>query len=172
MRQIIQKELVNRYGDRLLLFTMGVDSNGELLEMEAIYGPHSLKPPLHYHPYQEERFEVLSGKFSVQVDQKEDIYRVGDSFIVPAGSSHTRHNVSDREGRLSWQVRPAMRTAEFFEKMWGEDAAGESKEKSTPNLSQLVVVLREYHQEFRLARPPYFVQRILFSALAQIGRLF
>ena len=30
--------------------------------------PSPSRPPAHYHPYQEERFEVLSGKVNVAVD--------------------------------------------------------------------------------------------------------
>src|SRR5215470_5495475 len=37
------------------------DTNGELLEMEAIYRPTSSPPPAHFHPKQEETFTVVSG---------------------------------------------------------------------------------------------------------------
>jgi len=33
----------------------------ELLELEAVYDPGGSPPPAHYHPSQDERFEVLAG---------------------------------------------------------------------------------------------------------------
>jgi len=50
---------VNSAGQAHLIFRKtGVDTDGELLEMEARYPTNSSQPPYHYHPYQEEHFEV------------------------------------------------------------------------------------------------------------------
>jgi hypothetical protein len=39
-----------------------------LLEVEAVYTkPTPSRPPVHYHPRQEERFEVLHGRLNVLV---------------------------------------------------------------------------------------------------------
>ncbi|NIS30833.1 MAG: cupin domain-containing protein, partial [Actinobacteria bacterium] len=53
---------------------------GDLLEVRAEYPPDSSQPPAHYHPNQEERFEVLRGRFEAVIDGEEAVYEAGDSF--------------------------------------------------------------------------------------------
>jgi hypothetical protein len=58
------------------------------------------------------------------IDGVERRYTTGHSFEVPAG---TRHQMAaDGPARMRWQVRPALRTAEFFERLYGggADSAG------------------------------------------------
>ncbi len=53
-------------GQHLIVRNTAQDTGGELLEVEAVYTkPTPSWPPVHYHPRQEERFEVLSGRLSV-----------------------------------------------------------------------------------------------------------
>jgi quercetin dioxygenase-like cupin family protein len=157
---------------RLTVRQTGADTDGELLEMEARYPAHSPQPPAHYHPYQEERFRVLQGRFRTRIDGLEKVYETGETFIVPANTPHWMHNIGDTEGCLLWQVRPAMRTQALLETMWGLEADGRTNASGVPNLLQLAVILHEYADEFRASSPPYAVQRILFGVLAPIGRLF
>lgn len=164
------REFAQPNGERLTFLKTATETNGDLLEMEAIYNPNSPQPPLHYHPYQEEQFRVLSGTFRTKVGEYEHTYESGDEFTVPAGTPHWMHNVSEEEGRLRWQIRPAMKSQEFFATMWGLAGDGETNADGVPNLLQLAVILREYRDEFRASSPPYFVQRLLFALLAPIGR--
>jgi quercetin dioxygenase-like cupin family protein len=156
---------------RLTFRKTGTDTDGELLEMEARYPPNSSQPPYHFHPYQGERFEVLQGEFRTKIDGVERSYRAGEEFIVPVNTPHWMYNTSDEEGRLLWQVRPAMKTQAFLETMWGLGTDEETNTNGLPNILQLAVILREYSDEFRASSPPYPIQRILFAILAPIGRL-
>lgn len=167
----MEREFAHPNGERLILRKTTDETNGELLEMEASYNPNSSRPPLHYHPYQEERFQVLSGAFRVKVGEAEHTYHAGDAFTVPAGTPHWMHNVSNEEGRLLWQIRPAMKSQEFFATMWGLAADEKTDADGVPGILQLAVILSAYRDEFRASSPPYFVQRLLFALLAPIGRL-
>src|SRR4051794_19009643 len=88
----------------------------EVLEMEATYGGTSGLPPEHFHPRQAERFEGLEGKVRAGVDGTEHSYEAGDVFEVPADTPHQM--TGDGPARVNWQVRPALRTAEFFERLY------------------------------------------------------
>lgn len=159
-------------GNRLTVRQSSADTNGELLEIEARYPAHSVRPRSHYHPHQEERFEVLSGVFRAEIGGVEQTYQAGESFTVPANTSHRMHNVGDTDGCLLWQVRPAMKTQAFLETMWGLEADGKTNAGGVPNLLQLAVILQDFRNEFRASSPAYPVQRILVGILAPIGRLF
>jgi quercetin dioxygenase-like cupin family protein len=145
------------------------DTNGELLEVRATYKPESPSPPAHYHPQQYERFEVLRGTFCAVIDGKETIHRPGDTFMVPAGAIHWMHNIASERGELLWQIRPALRTEYFFTSFWTLDQESAGSDRS-PNLLQIAVLLPEFYDEFRLASPPFIIQKLLFGVLSVLGR--
>lgn len=113
----------------------------ELLEMKASYSGEAGMPPEHLHPKQAERFEILEGRMHAVIDGEERIYGEGESFEVPAGTPHQM--AAQEPTRMRWEVRPALRTAEFFERLYGEgpDSAREMGEG----------FFREFEDEFRLA---------------------
>jgi quercetin dioxygenase-like cupin family protein len=111
------QEIHGEGGFRLLLVRTGEETGGELLEMEASYAGTGAMPPEHLHPSQAERFEVLEGSVRVIAGGEERTYGAGESFEVPAGTPHRMG--ADEPSRVRWQVRPALRTAEFFEELHG-----------------------------------------------------
>jgi quercetin dioxygenase-like cupin family protein len=117
------QELHGQDGYRLRL----VRIEPELLEMEAIYGGSGRFPPEHFHPSQDEHFEVLAGTVRVIADGEERRYEAGDAFDVPAGTVHQM--AGDPPARVRWEVRPALRTAEFFETLYGGDVPADFLER-------------------------------------------
>jgi quercetin dioxygenase-like cupin family protein len=116
------QEIEGYGGFRLRLVKTGEETGGELLEMEATYGVGSTLPPEHFHPSQDEHFEVLEGAVLTVVGGQERRYETGESFDVPAKTPHQM--TGDGPATVRWQVRPALRTAEFFERLYsgaGED---------------------------------------------------
>lgn len=89
----------------------------DLLVMEAAYDATGRMPPEHFHPSQEERFTILEGQIRAIVDGNEAVHDEGVTFEVPAG---TRHQMAAEGGpaRVRWEVRPALRTADFFETLY------------------------------------------------------
>lgn len=98
-------------------------------------------PPTHLHPQQAERFEVLEGAMRAVVAGEETLYEEGQSFDVPAGTPHQM--AADGPTRMRWEVRPALRTPEFFERLYG-DGPGSAREMGERFLA-------EFEDVFRLA---------------------
>jgi len=121
------QEIEGPNGYRLRLVRTGED----VLEMEASYSGTGGWPPEHLHPKQGERFEVLEGAIRARIDGAEHRYEAGQIFEVPAGTPHTM--AADGPARTRWEVRPALRTAEFFERLYSGD-----------------IDLAEFTDEFRL----------------------
>src|SRR3954462_13134417 len=105
-------------GFQLTLVELGEDA----LTMEARYAGNGQLPPEHLHPTQDERFEVIEGRVRVVLDGEEHRYRAGAEFNVPAGTPHQM--TGDGEALIAWEVRPALRTAEFFERLYTEVVTG------------------------------------------------
>ncbi len=125
---------------KLLFVRTADETDGELLEMEAYYSGDGGMPPMHLHPAQEERFEVLEGSMRAIVGGEEQVYGQGESFEVPAGTPHQMG--TDEPTTMRWEVRPPMRTAEFFERLYGDgpDSAQQMGE----------AFFAEFDAEFRL----------------------
>jgi hypothetical protein len=111
------------------------------LVMEASYSGEAGMPPEHLHPTQTERFEVLEGSMRTIIDGEERTYGVGEPFEVPPATPHQM--AAQGPTRTRWEVRPALRTAEFFERLYGE-GPGSARELGEKFFD-------EYADEFRLS---------------------
>jgi quercetin dioxygenase-like cupin family protein len=97
----------------------------DVLEMEASYTGEAGMPPMHLHPSQAERFEILEGSMRAKIGDEERVYEAGEVLEVPAGTPHQM--AAEEPTRMRWEVRPALRTAEFFERLYG-DGPGSARE--------------------------------------------
>jgi quercetin dioxygenase-like cupin family protein len=127
------QEIEGQGGFRLRLIQTAAKTDGELLEMEVSYGGTGGLPPEHLHPRQVERFEVVEGTVRTIIDGAERRYGPGEKFEVPAGTPHQMGG--DGPARMRWEVRPALRTAEFFEALHGD---GPDSASAAPSLAEFV----------------------------------
>jgi mannose-6-phosphate isomerase-like protein (cupin superfamily) len=162
--------LVLHDGEKVTIRTTSADSDGELLEVDAEWAPAvGHKPPVHFHPYQDERFEIREGELSVKRNGEIHVLRAGDSLDVPRGTVHSMWNSAGTVTRASWQVRPALRTEEFFRAVHGMRAAGKTGKGGMIDLPAAGLVFQAFPDEFRLAMPAP-LRRPLVGLLALIGR--
>ena len=141
----------------------GEETNGALHVQEARYPARSAPPPMHRHRKQEERFQILEGALDFRVGDEKRTVTAGEELVVPRGALHRAFNPGDTSTLVIWETRPALRTAEFFFSM---DRASRGKGRARPRLTDAAAILREFRDEFELAKPPPFVQRIVFGCLA------
>ena len=158
-------------GQRIIFRRTSGDTAGGLLEVESVYTtPSPSRPPTHYHPSQEEIFRVLAGELHVVAYGGHRVLKKGETLVIVEGS---RHQMWAEEAgvRVNWQTRPALETAAFFETVFGLASEGKTDEKGVPNLLQSAVIARKYAGVFRLASPPWPIQKLLLAVLAPLGKL-
>jgi quercetin dioxygenase-like cupin family protein len=165
-------ELVNpATGLRTVFRETAATTDGELLQVDWIGEPRWTTGPDHAHPYQEERFEVLSGKLGLRADGVEQSHGAGDVIVVPAGMPHSAWNAGDGEVHVLVDFRPALRTETAFETLAGLARDGLTIGPGVPrNPLRLALVLREFADEIQLVRPPAAIQRALLGPLAALAR--
>src|SRR6185436_11671710 len=95
------------------------DTNGELLEMISVYPPQSNEPPPHYHPQQDEYFEVTKGQLTVRLGNELKNLVKGEKLHIAKGQVHSMWNSSGEETEVNWKVVPAMDTEYFLETLTG-----------------------------------------------------
>ena len=91
----------------------------------------------HIHPEMEESYEILEGTAAFKIDGNEFVATAGDSVVVAPGKPHLAWNPTDRIVRLRITMRPPLRWAEFTERLFSGDSAGD--------------LLEEYSREVELA---------------------
>ena len=105
--------------------------------MEQSYEADAEAPPRHYHPSQDEHFEVLEGSIALRVGHEHRTVPAGESFDIPRGTVHTM-GPAGGPATVRWEVRPALRTEEFL--------------TQTPDeFSDRLAWIQRFAEEFRLA---------------------
>jgi len=147
------------------------DTGGQLLEMETTYPARSPKPPLHYHPQQEEHFVILSGEMTANVDGEVRILKQGDTLHIPKNAVHAMWNHTKEPAVVNWKVRPALDTEYLFETATGLANDGKTSKGGAPTLLQSALLITRFSREFRLTKPKLWAQRIVFGLLSPFAWL-
>ena len=141
------------------------DTNGSLLEMEAIFSPHSKEPIAHYHPRQEEDFTVLAGALTIRINGQLKVLYAGDRLHIAPNNVHAMWNNSDEKTLVNWKVKPAINTEYFMETLAGLAADDKTDDTGKPGILQIALIADKFSNVVRLAKPPYTVQKIVFKLL-------
>ncbi len=155
---------------RLVFLKTAADTDGRLLRFEQVVQRDHAPVPAHIHPRQEERFRVLSGRMGVESGGRGQVLEAGEEISVPPGTPHTFWNAGDGELRHTVELRPALKSEEFFETIFGLQRDGRLVAGRPPNPLMMAPVVVEHGNW--LAGPPVFLQRLVFPVLAGLGRLF
>lgn len=149
----------------------GNETGGQLLEMESTYNAYSKEPAAHYHPFQSEDFRVVSGELTVRIDHQLKVLKIGDAIHIPMTKVHSMWNNTNGTTIVNWKVQPAMDTENLLETATGLANDGKTNEEGMPNILQVALMASKYSDVFRLSKPPFFVQRMVFAILTPFAYL-
>src|SRR5215211_2666650 len=152
-----------------IVFTQtAADTNGELLKFDYFLAAGKETGTEHMHPRQEERFRVVKGSVAGEIDGEERSAKQGDEVVMQPGEWHVWRNDGDVEAQLDVEVRPAMRTEDYYEVMAEVDVS----ERGIPNPVHAAVVMKEYRDENRIKRMENpLIKNVIFPVLRTIGKL-
>jgi len=159
-------------GQRLTFLATARDTAGVVFRAEGAFPPGGFAGVKHIHPHQDEHFEVLAGRAAFQVDRRENVLGAGETIDVPAGTRHTFASAGDEEMRVLFEFRPALDSIDrFYEVYFGFAQEGRVNAQAVPGLLDIAIVWASLSEHAVLARPPAWVQHLLFRMLAPIARL-
>jgi quercetin dioxygenase-like cupin family protein len=111
----------------------------QLLVMRATWTRPGHRAVEHIHPEMEESFEVIDGRAAFRIGGAERFADPGEVVVASPGIPHLAWNPADGPVRLKITMGPALRWADFVERLFaGEDAA---------------TLLREFSREIALVPP-------------------
>jgi mannose-6-phosphate isomerase-like protein (cupin superfamily) len=158
-------------GERIVFNKTSAETNGEAVEIEVYVRPGGVVAAAHVHPYQTERFEVISGRIGMKLGRRKLEAGPNDIVVVEPGTSHKFWNAGDEELRFVTVIRPALQFERLLETMFGLAADGKTNRKGMPNPLRLAVIAREHFDDVRLPFPPVWMQRAGLALGAPVGRL-
>lgn len=158
-------------GQQISFIQTSDDTGGELLEMESLFQPNSKEPVPHYHPFQEEFFTVLEGELCVRINNGIKILTQGDILRIKKNQVHSMWNSSSNTTRINWKVMPALDTEYFLENGIGIANEKKTDEKGMPGLLQIALLANRFSHVYRVAKPSYAIQKILFTLLTPFSYL-
>lgn len=128
--------------------------------------------PRHIHPRQVETITVIRGRIRLSLaDNGQRVLEPGQSWEIPCGTPHTWAAI-DSHVELQIEFRPALRTRRLMTRLFGLAEAGRTNSRGMPNPLQVSLIALEFEREFRLASPPWRVQKLVLTALAPLARTF
>jgi quercetin dioxygenase-like cupin family protein len=158
-------------GQDICFLRTSKDTSGTLLEMEAVFSAHSKEPIAHYHPSQEEDFTVLAGELTVRINGQLRVLQAGERLHIAPNEVHAMWNNSDEKTMVNWKIRPAINTEHFLETLTGLAADDKTDENGKPGILQIALTANKFSNVFRMAKPPYPVQKIVFRLLSPFAYL-
>jgi mannose-6-phosphate isomerase-like protein (cupin superfamily) len=159
-------------GERVTFVETAASSGGKLLRIDVLIQPGRPSPPLHVHRAFPERHEVLEGRLGIVMAGDERLVEAGGTIEIPAGTPHTFRVAGDAPMRTIVEHPAPRRFEDFLDRVYALAREGKTDEKGAPrNILQTAVLARPHLEEFALVKPPYAVQKALFTVLAPLGRL-
>ena len=104
-------------GERITFLSIADD----LLVMDDVWPRPGHRAIEHVHPEMEERWTVIEGRAAFRIGNEELELGPGEWVAAAAGTSHLAWNPTDAPVRLRIEMRPALRWAEFTERLFRGD---------------------------------------------------
>jgi mannose-6-phosphate isomerase-like protein (cupin superfamily) len=85
-----------RTGQRIRFVHTAADTNASLLRLETVNPPTAVPEPMHVHPRQESRAEVIAGTLRFDIDGEERRLAPGDVLTIPPARPTTSSTTGTR----------------------------------------------------------------------------
>lgn len=157
-------------GERVVGITDPLEHPDGVLVAELHVAPGGRVALAHRHPGLVERFHVLRGQITYLIGDREETLGPGGAAEVPAGVLHDWWQVGEEEAVVVCEVDPGGRFSEMVGTFFGLARDGKVDKKGVPHPLQLALTAREYRDTMVAAKPPPWIQNIVFAVLAPIAR--
>ena len=159
-------------GERLVFELTSSDTDGECTSFVTFVEPGGFVASAHVHPFQSERFEVISGRLGVKLGREKSELGPGETAVIKPGTAHKFWNAGDELLCFRAEVRPSLQFESLIETMFSLAADGKTNRKGMPAPLRLAVVANHHFDVARLPVIPHALQKAALIPGALIGRAF
>jgi quercetin dioxygenase-like cupin family protein len=174
--QILENEVT---GVRVVFVKTPQDTGGLQVVHEFTYPPSTGREYPHVHRLSSDKFEILEGQASYQLNGETHAAQAGDSFDFPPGLPHLHpwNNGSDVLKLRQTVTFPTPHMTELekidgiVETFFGLAKDGKVNKDGVPSFLQVMVSFGDLLPELAMPGIPIGVQRVMMGVMAAIGRL-
>lgn len=148
-----------------------LDPQAPRVECVITMAPGAVGPPAHIHPRQSETLEVISGHLLATINGEKRKLSTGERTTAELGQTHTFANASPTEPLVfRATIEPALHIQWFISECAKSAIRGGGYWKNL-SILEYACIVRTNPDEYKLGGVPFFIQDVLFSCLAALGRL-
>ena len=156
-------------GEKITWLETAKESKGKVLRLDFSVRPKGALPVRHFHPRQDETFEMKRGTLKVEVNGQIHYLQPGERITIPQGAPHQWWNEGEEEANLLVTFTPALNTETFLEQFFGLCNSGKTSADGTPKFLQLMTMVNAY--ELYVAGPPLPIQKVMGVVIGTLARL-
>lgn len=158
-------------GDSYEFLETAKDTAGASVTMKATLKSKGQVVPKHFHVFQDETFEVISGQLTLLKDGKITTLSAGEKITLPKNVPHNHYNNGDEEVVYIHSVAPALDFDYLIENLIGLIADGKGRNGKLGMVQELVSI-KYLESKSYLADIPLGLQKFLVNVVGPVGRLF
>ena len=160
-----------RTGQKMTFLKTWLETNGTHLQIECVTPVTLAREHLHIHPFQENRFQIISGELSFQIDGKIKKAQQGNIISIPKNTPHVFWNDGNVEAIYIQEFYPALKIDQLFETFFALARDGKLNKNGNPNIFQASLIMLHFENELQLVKPSWVLQKFVFKILAPVGKL-
>jgi quercetin dioxygenase-like cupin family protein len=161
-------DLRSIFGVHARISKSGHATDGEFVEMDCTAEPGS-GTMVHFHPEQEETFEVLEGELEVLRDSQWTLVPAGESHTVPKGAVHAWRNSAKVPARFVNVHRPALGFEDHMRTLDRLVREGKIRGKSDPRSIIYMSMSAVEHQPDVTVKPPQWLVKLTAAVGRRLG---
>lgn len=155
-------DLRSIFGVQARVTTPASATDGEYVEMDCVAEPGS-GTTVHYHPEQEETFEVITGTLEVLREGQWSAVHVGQTHHVPRGTVHAWRNGGELPVQFKNVHRPALGFQDHMETLDRLAKAGKIRgTKDLRSLLHMCMSAAKYRPDVTVKPPQWVVNTMAF----------
>ena len=158
-------------GERFRWHLTERETDGRMARAEVWVRAGGGVPVEHFHPYSEERFEVLEGRMVLECAGEARVLLAGECARVPAGTPHRWCNGGPEELHLFVEVGDPHGFEDMIEDAFAAAREGRTNAAGRMKLLPGAAFAQRHHDSLRVTSPPPAVQSLLLPPLALLGRM-
>jgi quercetin dioxygenase-like cupin family protein len=157
-------------GVRVEFRTTAAETGGELVEFDLVGRPKGFITLPHTHPLQSERHEVVEGRVWIRTGALERLLGPGEAVETPPGVEHRHGTAGEGPSRMRIQLRPALRFAEWLERVAEMDRDGDLAPGGWPKPVAAAQLLLDFPGEAHGSVPPLRMQQAAARAIVKLAQ--
>ena len=161
-------------GDSIEFIKTDEETNGRMSKFIMTLVPKSswAKSPRHFHPFQTETFEVISGELNIRVGDKHHILKPGSGkMVVNKFVLHAFWNETDKPVKFMAEIFPPKNIEKGLRLTYALSQKGKINKRNIPkNLFHTLILMDYFDSYFRFV--PWRFQRFVFRTGAKFAHLF